>query len=169
MTSLGNYASASVLKCNTLICNNTITSAYGLFKLESDRPTAAVIGNNDISGWIAFPSGSENKNISIDANKKIFSVAQAGLYKVDVNIQVGGDKIPFLNVYCEFKSLTMGGAIIDDQAGGSVIKNYSASFSTLLKIENPATDTFKIRGYVSNGVAPTWKSLYSIISIVKLA
>ena len=169
MTSLGNYASASVLKCNTLICKNTITSAYGLFKLESDRPTATTIG--DISGWIAFPSGSENKNISIDANKKIFSVAEAGLYKVDVNIQAAGDIIPYLNVYCEFKSLTMGGAIIDERGNG-IIREYSASFSTLLKIENPATDTFKIRGYVTSATGTsvtTWESLYSIISIVKLA
>ena len=120
MTSLGNFASASVLSCNTLRCKNTITSAYGLFKLESDRPTATIMG--DISGWIAFPSGSENKNISIDANKKIFSVAEAGLYKVDVNIQAAGDIIPFLNVYCEFKSLTMGGAIIDERGNG-IIKN----------------------------------------------
>jgi hypothetical protein len=169
MTSLGNYASVSVLECNTLISKNTITSAYGLFKIESDRSTPTTIG--DISGWIAFPSGSENKNISIDANKKIFSVAEAGLYKVDVTIQAGGNIIPFLNVYCEFKGITMGGSIIDERGNG-IIKEYSPSFSTLLKIENPATDTFKIRGFVtspSGTSVTTWKSEYSIISIVKLA
>jgi len=91
MTSLGSYGTASVLECETLVCNKLksnngiVTSVYGQLKLPNNE-TISNANPQPIKTWINDPS-SAVQGVSVDNTTGHISVSETGLYLLLQNTQ----------------------------------------------------------------------------------
>jgi len=175
MTSLGNYATASVLDCNTLIAKNytpqnTLTSVYGIFDLSQNVPTGT--GQLLILNNIQERSPSLVKGITLE-NGNSFIVSQAGIYKVEVLLEgrAGSGSI------IQTRSRVVLGAGLVAQRGGhdfqsspTNISVRSIFYTAVFEITDPATQNIQIQqqGAVTAGGSMNWIATESQIYISKL-
>ena len=145
MTSLGNYASASVLECNTLIANN-LKSIYGQFDLSQ----------NTIAEWTFKTLGNWQpttlvKGVSVQAgttgNEK-FYVSEAGVYEIDMNLHLAQGTTDITRVDTRLLLYPYASVF-----AGSVIKvstatdmtNFTANNTAHIEITDPLNEYFEIQ------------------------
>jgi len=176
MTSLGNYASASVLSCNTLVAKNytpqnILTPVYGIFDLSQDVPTGdaeLLILDN-----IQERSPSLVKGITL-VNGNSFIVSQPGIYKVEVLLEGRANGGSILQT----RSRVVLGAGLVAQRGGYDFQNSGSAaiavksifYTAVFEITDPATQNIQIQeqGGISSGGTMNWKATESQIYISKL-
>jgi len=180
MTSLGNYASASVLKCNNMICNdltalnvnpkNTLTQVYGKFDLSQNTPvngTFLTIGNwqpTNILKGVSVQSGALG-------NEK-FYVTEVGLYEVTTNLQVDNGVSDILSVESKvvlYPSTTIVGGSVSEKGGGADWRKFTQNNVVYFEITDPTTQYFEIEGKVAFSVSvPIYKTTYTQVFIKKI-
>ena len=170
MTSLGNYASASVLECNTLIANN-LKSIYGQFELS--QITIAEGTFKTIGNWIPTTLV---KGVSVQpgtiGNEK-FYVSEAGVYEIQYNLHVAQGSTDITRA--ESRLLLYPYASV---FGGSVIKvstttdmtNFTQNNTAHIEITNPLTEYFEIEAKVAfTPNSPYFQLDYTRVFIKKIA
>ena len=175
MTSLGNYASASVLECNTLIAKNytpenTLTSVYGIFDLSENVPTGG--GTLEILNNIQERSPSLVKGITL-VNGDSFIVSQAGIYKVEVLLE---GRAGSGNIIQTRSRVVLGAGLVvqrgghDFQSSPTNISVRSLYYTAVFEITDPATQNIQIQvqGAVTGGGSMNWIATESQIFISKL-
>jgi hypothetical protein len=173
MTSLGNYASASVLSCNDLIVRNltnTITPIYGVFDLSQNTTcigTLTTIGNWKPTSII--------KNVAVLAgvqgNEK-FYVTQAGLYEVQINLEVDNGANDILSVESRvvlYPSTAIAGGAVTTIGGAADWRKNTQYNAIQFEITDPTTQYFEIQGKVAFSVTiPTYQTTYTKVFVRKL-
>ncbi len=175
MTSLGNYASASVLKCNNMLCDtltaNNLKSIYGQFQLSQitvARGTFTTIGN-----WIPTTLV---KGVSVQAgtlgNEK-FYVSEAGVYEIHINLWMAQGATDILRA--ESRLLLYPGASV---FGGSLIKisqatdmtDFTQNNTAHVEITDPLNQYFEIQAKVNfTPNSPYFQLAYTRVFIKKIA
>jgi len=150
MTSLGNYASASVLECNNMICNtltaNNLKSIYGQFELSQitiAEGTFTTIGN-----WIP---NTLVKGVSVQAGEK-FYVSEAGVYEIHMNLHLARGTTDITRVDTRLLLYPYGSVF-----GGSVIKvstaadmtDFTQNNTAHIEITDPLNEYFEIEAKVA--------------------
>jgi hypothetical protein len=154
MTSLGNFASASVLSCNTLRCNtltaNNLKSIYGQFELS--QITIAEGTFKTIGNWIPTTLV---KGVSVQAgttgNEK-FYVSEAGVYEIHMNLHLGQGSTDITRVDTRLLLYPYASVF-----AGSVIKvstaadmtNFTQNNTAHIEITDPLNEYFEIEAKVA--------------------
>jgi hypothetical protein len=145
MTSLGNFASASVLKCNNMICNtltaDNLKSIYGQFELSEG--TIAETTFTTIGNWIP---NTLVKGVSVQEGKK-FYVSEAGVYEIHVNLHLaqGATDITRLDtrlLLYPYASV-FGGSIIKVGTAADMT-NLTQNNTSHIEITDPLNEYFEI-------------------------
>jgi len=174
MTSLGSYGSATVLECETLVCNNlkgnngNITSVYGQLKLPNNES----ISNSStlpIKTWVNDPSSSV-QGVSVDNTNGHISVAETGLYLLNANaqFQTSGTSTEsrsrlVINSFGGASTTKMTARFV---ASSAVSTEISLTINYLLKIDD-IRDTFEIDAF-NNGTSPSVLDDGTFIQIIKI-
>ena len=175
MTSLGNYASASVLKCNNMICDtltaNNLKSIYGQFQLSQiteAKGTFTTIGN-----WIPTTL---IKGVSVQAgtlgNEK-FYVSEAGVYEIHINLWAAQGATDITRMESRLKlypsasvfagSLTKVGTAAD-------ITEFTQNNTAHIEITDPLNEYFEIEAKVTfTSNTPYFQLAYTRVFIKKIA
>jgi len=172
MSSLGNYASASVLECNDLIVRNltnTLTSVYGQFDLSQNvlaQSSLTTIGN--------WKPTSILKNVAVLAgvqgNEK-FYVTQAGLYEVGVNLAIDNASSDITRCDCNvvlYPSTTIVGGSVTQKGGGADWIKETLNVMVQFEITDPTTQYFEIEGRVSGSGTPNYTTNFTQVFVKKL-
>tara|TARA_R110000868_G_scaffold59947_2_gene183872 strand:+ start:361 stop:885 length:525 start_codon:yes stop_codon:yes gene_type:complete len=174
MTSLGNYASASVLKCNNLICDtltaNNLKSIYGQFDLSEN-----VLAQNSLTTIGNWKPTSILKNVAVlagaNGNEK-FYVTEVGLYKVGVNLAIdnGSDNITRCDCTVVFYpgAIAIGGSVTQKGGGANWIKE-TLNLTAQFEITDPTTQYIEIEGRVSGTGTPSYTTNFTQVFIKKIA
>jgi hypothetical protein len=173
MTSLGNYASASVLSCNDLIVRNltnTITPVYGVFDLS--QAVVAIGTLTTIGNW---KPTSIIKGVSVQAgvqgNEK-FYVTQAGLYEVQINLEVDNGVNDILIVESRvvlFPSTDVAGGSISSFSATADWRKFTQYNAIQFEITDPITQYFEIQGRCGfGGSSPDYEIPYTKVFVRKL-
>tara|TARA_R110000772_G_scaffold25305_1_gene66126 strand:+ start:5292 stop:5843 length:552 start_codon:yes stop_codon:yes gene_type:complete len=182
MTSLGNYASASVLSCNSLLCNNitavtlnpknTLTQVYGKFDLSQNTSvngTLTTIGN--------WQPTSILKNVAVlpddgaQGNAK-FVVTQVGLYEVTTNLEIDNGANEILSVESRvvlYPSTSVAGGAVTTFGGATTWRKNTQINIVQFEITDPTTQYFEIEGKCAfTGTIPTYQTTYTHVFIRKI-
>ena len=173
MTSLGNYASASVLSCNDLIVGNltnTITPVYGLFDLSQ-----AVVAQGTLTTIGNWQPTSIIKNVSVLAgvqgNERFF-VTQAGLYEVQINLEVDNGVSDILSVESRvvlYPSTAVAGGGVTTFGAGADWRKFAQNNAIQFEITDPTTQYFEIEGRCAfTGTSPDYEPTYTKVFVKKL-
>ena len=173
MTSLGNYASASVLSCNDLIVGNltnTITPVYGLFDLSQ-----AVVAQGTLTTIGNWQPTSIIKNVSVLAgvqgNERFF-VTQAGLYEVQINLEVDNGVSDILSVESRvvlYPSTDVAGGAVATKGNAADWRKFTQYNAIQFEITDPITQYFEIEGRCAfSGSSPDFEILYTKVFVRKL-
>ena len=173
MTSLGNYASASVLSCNDLIVKNltnTLTSVYGIFDLSQNTTcigTLTTIGN--------WQPTSILKNVAVlpgDQGNEKFYVTQAGLYEVEINLEIDNGVNDILSVESRvvlYPSTAVAGGAVTTKGGGADWRKFTQNNTIQFEITDPTTQYFEIQGRVAfSATSPTYQTTYTKVFVKKI-
>jgi len=175
MTSLGNFASASVLKCNNMICDtltaNNLKSIYGQFQLSQiteAKGTFTTIGN-----WIPTTL---IKGVSVQAgtlgNEK-FYVSEAGVYEIHINLWAAQGATDITRMESRLKLYPYASVF-----AGSVMKvslaadmtDFTQNNTAHIEITDPLNEYFEIEAKAAfSPNAPYFQTSYSRIFIKKIA
>lgn len=174
MTSLGSYGTASVLECETLVCNNlkgnngNITSVYGQLKL----PTNESISNSSaqpIKTWINDPS-SNVKGVTIDNTNGHISVSETGLYLLLQNTQFQTSSASSQSqarlIVNRFSGATETRFVARFLANSAMSTEISLTINYLLKIDD-IRDTFEIDAF-NSGANPAVLDDGTFMQLVKI-
>jgi len=182
MTSLGNYASASVLKCNNMICDtltavnlnpiNTLTQVYGKFDLSQN--TNATGNLSTIGNW---QPTSILKNVSVlpyagSTGNARFFVTQVGLYEITTCLQVDGGAGDILTIESRVvlypSGIVAGGSLFTyGQAGDT--RMVTQSNVVQLEITDPTTQYVEVEGRANTGVGThNYDTTYTHVFIRKI-
>lgn len=181
MTSLGNYASASVLDCKTLLCDNitavtlnpinTLTQVYGKFDLSQNTNcigTFTTIGN--------WQPTSILKNVAVlpDAvggNSK-FVVTEVGLYEITTSLEIDNGSNDILSVESRvvlYPSTAVAGGSVSTLGGGADWRKFTQTNVVQFEITDPNTQYLEIEGKVGFSVSiPTYQTTYTHVFIRKI-
>jgi hypothetical protein len=173
MTSLGNYASASVLSCNDLIVRNftnMLTPVYGIFDLSQNVVTGT--GSLLILDKIKERSSSLVRGITL-VNGNSFIVSQSGIYKVEVLLEGRANSG---NIIQTRSRVVLGAGLVvqrgghDFQSSPTNISVRSIYYTAIFEITDPATQNIQIQqqGAVTGGGSMSWVATESQIFISKL-
>jgi hypothetical protein len=172
MTSLGNYASASVLSCNDLIVKNltnTLTPVYGQFDLSQN-----VLAGSSLTTIGNWKPTSILKNVAVLAgtqgNEK-FYVTQAGLYEVGVNLAIDNASDDITRCDCNivlYPSTTIVGGTVTQKGGGADWIKETLNIMVQFEITDPTTQYFEIEGRVSGSGTPSYTTNFTQVFIKKL-
>lgn len=175
MTSLGSYGTATVLECDTLLCNNIkntnnglVTSVYGQLKLPSDE-TISNASTQPLLTWIKDPS-SEVVGVTIDNTNGHITLSETGLYMINSNTIFAttghGSQSQArirLNIFGGASSFIHTARYL---ANGSINKNMSLCMTHLLKL-NDIRDSIEIDVF-NTGPSPSVLDDGTFIQIVKI-
>ena len=175
MTSLGNFASASVLKCNNMICNtltaNNLKSIYGQFELSQSTIVAGTF--TTIGNWIPTTLV---KGVSVQAgavgNEK-FYVSEAGVYEIHINLWAAQGATDITRM--ESRLLLYPYASV---FAGSVMKvsltadmtDFTQNNTAHIEITDPLNEYFEIEAKAAfSPNSPYFQTAYTRIFIKKIA
>jgi len=175
MTSLGNYASASVLNCNTMICNtleaNNLKSIYGQFELSTI--TIAETAFTTIGNW---QPTTLVKGVSVQpgttGNEK-FYVSEAGVYEIHMNLHLAQGTTDITRL--DTRLLLYPNALV---FAGSVMKlsvtadmtNFTQNNTAHIEITDPLNEYFEIEAKAAfTPNAPYFQTDYTRVFINKIA
>lgn len=173
MTSLGNYASASVLECNNMICNtltaNNLKSIYGQFELS--QITIAEGTFKTIINWIPTTLV---KGVSVQgvSNEK-FYVSEAGVYEIQYNLHVAQGTTDITRAESRlllypYASVFAGSAI--KVSTTTDMTNFTQNNTAHIEITNPLTEYFEIEAKVAfTPSSPYFQLDYTRVFIKKIA
>ena len=177
MTSLGNFASASVLKCNNMICNtitaNNLKSIYGQFDL-SENTIAIGTDFTTIGNW---QPTTLVKGVSVQAgaqgNEK-FYVSEAGVYEIHINLWIDGNltnditRVESRLLLYPYASVFAGSLMQVSLA--TDMYNFTQNNTAHIEITNPLNEYFEIEAKVNfSPNAPNFKTAYTRVFIKKIA
>jgi hypothetical protein len=175
MTSLGNYASASVLKCNNMICNtltaNNLKSIYGQFELS--QITIAVATYTTIGNWTPTTLV---KGVSVQAgttgNEK-FYVSEAGVYEIDMNLRVGQGATDMTRVDTRlllYPSASIFAGSVMKVSTATDMSDFTSNNTAHIEITDPLNEYFEIEAKVDfTSSTPYFQTDYTRVFIKKIA
>lgn len=175
MTSLGNYASASVLKCNNMICDtltaNNLKSIYGQFELN--QLTEAKGQFTTIGNWI---SNTLVKGVSVQAgtlgNEK-FYVSEAGVYEIHMNLSLGQASTDITRVESRillYPNPSVFGGSLTKVGAATDMTDFTQNNTAHIEITDPLNQYFEIEAYIAfTSNTPYFQTTYTRVFIKKIA
>lgn len=170
MTSLGNYASASVLECNTLIANN-LKSIYGQFDLSQNSVSAGTF--TTIGNW---QPTTLVKGVSVQAgaigNEK-FYVSDAGVYEIQMNLWLNHGSSDITKVESRLLlypyTSVFAGSVMEVSTATDML-NFTQNNTAHIEITDPLNEYFEIEAKVtSTPSAAFFQEAYTRVFIKRIA